>query len=126
MWQFVLNRALVLFAQTTSGAPSVPTGMPAPGTEGVASAAPQAGFHHTVWHTILLFIYFLICLGLVLSVLLQTTKSEGLSGIIGGSTQSVFKGKKGFEEQLQTITNYLAVGFMVMSMLVTFLAFKTK
>jgi len=107
-----------MFAQATSG---VPTGE---GAAESAAATPAATFHHTTWHWLLLFVYFFVSLGLVITVLLQTTKSEGLSGIIGGSTQSVFHGKKGFEERLQEITNYLAVGFITMSFLVSLFAFK--
>jgi protein translocase SecG subunit len=58
------------------------------------------------------------------AVLLQTTKNEGLSGVLGGSSQSMFKGKKGFEETLQEVTNYLAVSFVVMSFLVSIYAFR--
>ena len=104
-----------MFAQATGGDPNVALTTPS------GAAAP---YRHTWLHTVLLFIYFLVCLGLVVAVLLQTTKSEGLSGIMGGSSQSVFRGKKGFEETLQEITNYLAVSFVVMSFLVSLFAFK--
>lgn len=113
MWQMIYNRALVMFAQATGGAPGAP---------------PVRGerFEHQPIHTILLVVYFVICLGLVMAVLLQTSKSEGLSGIIGGSTQSVFKGKKGLEERLSEFTNYLAIAYVVMSLLVSIFAFRVK
>ncbi|MFP4496828.1 MAG: preprotein translocase subunit SecG [Vulcanimicrobiota bacterium] len=113
MWQFVLNRAQLMLAQATS-------------PEMTASPVPMEQFEHTPWHTILLIIYFVVCLALVVAVLLQTTKSEGLSGIIGGSSSSVFKGKKGLDEHLQEWTSYVAVGYIVLSLLITFLAFRVK
>ena len=116
MLHLVFDRAMIMFAQATTGAPS-PVALTNP-------AVTTKHYKHTWLHTVLLFIYFLVCLGLVIAVLLQTTKSEGLSGIMGGSAQSVFRGKKGFEETLQEITNYLAVSFVVMSFLVSLFAFK--
>lgn len=133
MWQLVLNRAMVMFAQATTGTPVAPatpaaTGQPVNVTPMMnnPSVKVQGDYRHTPWHTILLVVYFLVCLGLVIAVLLQTTKSEGLSGIMGGSHQSVFKGKKGFEETLQEATNYLAVSFIVMSFLVSLFAFRSR
>ncbi len=115
MWDIVVSRALVMFAQAT-GSPVVMQ----PTVKG------HGTFRHTIWHTILLIIYFIVCLGLVATILMQTTKSEGLSGVIGGSTQSVFRGKKGFDERLQEITNYLAISFLVLSFIVSLFAFKVK
>lgn len=73
---------------------------------------------------ILLFIYFIICAGLIISILAQTTKSEGLSGTLGGSAQTIFKGKRGLDEKLSIITNYLAVGFLVLSMILSIFVFR--
>jgi len=62
----------------------------------------------------------LLALGLIFIVSIQTTKSEGLSGTIGGQITSSFKGKPGFEERLNDITKYLGIGFFVVSVLVAF------
>ncbi len=51
-------------------------------------------------------------------VAIQQTKSEGLSGTIGGQVTSSFKGKPGFEERLTEWTKYLGIGFFVSSILV--------
>ncbi|MDQ7822994.1 MAG: preprotein translocase subunit SecG [Candidatus Eremiobacteraeota bacterium] len=63
-------------------------------------------------------IYFLVCAGLIAAVMLQTTKSEGLSGMLGGATQSVFRGKKSVEEKIGLITSYLAGAFIVGSLVI--------
>lgn len=69
---------------------------------------------------LLMAFYLMVCVGLIASVLSQTSKNEGLGGMLGGgSTQSVFRGKKSFEEKLGTITNYLAVTFIVLSMMIS-------
>lgn len=73
---------------------------------------------------ILLFVYFVICAALVFLVLVQTSKSEGLSGTLGGSTQSIFKGKKSFEEQIDKITKYTAIAFIVLSIFIGWFAFR--
>jgi protein translocase SecG subunit len=57
-----------------------------------------------------------VSVGLVICVISQTTKHEGL-GVMGGSTQASFRGRPGLEDRLQQITMYLAVAFMVMSFL---------
>jgi len=79
-----------------------------------------------VFQVILLAIYFLVCAGLVAAVLLQTTKSEGLTGSIGGTTQSVFKGRKGIEEKINMITTYLAWIFLGLSLLIALFVFSKR
>lgn len=72
----------------------------------------------------LLVIYFVVCASLVLCVLLQTSKNEGLSGTLGGNVQSVFRGKAGTEEQLGKLTTGLAVTFVLLSFLMQILVFQ--
>lgn len=59
----------------------------------------------------------LALIGIVMS---QATKSEGLSGTIGGKAESAFQGKPGFEERLGEITKWAAVFFMVTSAIVAY------
>lgn len=139
MLSFIFNRAVIMFAQVTSGSPvgASPAGESAPATAPMpmpvaspggigtmAAKAPAVIYSLSIWQVIFLMVYFLVCVGLVVSVLLQTTKSEGLSGIIGGTAQSVFKGKKGFEDRLKEATNVLAVSFIVLSLLLSVLIFR--
>lgn len=69
----------------------------------------------------LLGVQFAASISLIVAVLLQTTKSEGLSGTIGGRSETVFKGKKGAEETLNWITTVLAVTFLISSLLTAIL-----
>jgi preprotein translocase subunit SecG len=71
------------------------------------------------WYVWLVWIVqFLVSVGLVLAVVSQTTKHEGLGGTIGGRASGPsFRGRPGVEDQIQKITAYLAVAFMVTSLL---------
>ena len=57
-------------------------------------------------------------------VALQTTKSEGLSGTIGGQSSASVKVKKGSEERLREFTKWTAVVFMVLSAIVALPIFR--
>ncbi|MCC6445307.1 MAG: preprotein translocase subunit SecG [Armatimonadetes bacterium] len=57
-------------------------------------------------------------IGLIAVVMSQTTKSEGLSGTIGGKTSASWRGKPGLEEKLDQFTKILAWAFMIASALV--------
>lgn len=62
-----------------------------------------------------------VALGLIGIIMSQSTKSEGLSGTIGGKAESAFRGKPGTEEKIQEWTKWLAVAFLVTSALVGYL-----
>jgi preprotein translocase subunit SecG len=72
---------------------------------------------HTL-HILLSILQVLAAVGLIGVVAIQQTKSEGLGGTIGGKVTSSFKGKPGFEDRLNDITRYLAIGFFALSILV--------
>ncbi|MDH7601284.1 MAG: preprotein translocase subunit SecG [Armatimonadota bacterium] len=57
---------------------------------------------------------------LIAIVMSQATKSEGLTGTIGGKAESAFQGKPGFEERLGEITKWAAITFLVMSAIVAY------
>ncbi len=59
-------------------------------------------------------------LALIDIVMSQATKSEGLTGTIGGKTESAFQGKPGLEDRLQEITTWAAISFMVVSTIVAY------
>lgn len=124
MWQYVFNSAAMMFAQAATGVPASGEGAPAANVTNVDVVAGTA-YNHTILHSIFLIVYFVVCVGLVVAVLLQTTKNEGLSGAIGGASKPVFKGKKGFEEVLQEYTNYLAIAFVVLSLGMSIFLFKS-
>ncbi len=62
--------------------------------------------------TVLTIIYLVLCLALIVTVLLQSGRSAGLGAIAGGA-QSLIGKKKGLDEKLGQLTTYLAVAFML-------------
>jgi preprotein translocase subunit SecG len=62
--------------------------------------------------TVLTIIYLVICLILIASVLLQSGRSAGLGAIAGGA-QSLVGKKKGLDEKLGKVTTYVAITFML-------------
>ena len=70
--------------------------------------------------TLLMIIQFFVAIGLIAAVLLQDSKGEGL-GSIGGGGRMFFNQAKGTEKVLEKATTYLAVGFMVLSVVLSIL-----
>lgn len=64
-------------------------------------------------------IYVLVCLALIFVVLRQEDKEGGLSGAIVGGGESYWAKNKGrsIEGQLEKATRYLAIVFIVLSVL---------
>lgn len=72
--------------------------------------------------TMLIVIQMLSAVGLIVLVMSQTTKSEGLTGTIGGKASSSFRGKPGIDDKLAGLTKWCAIAFMVASALVYYVA----
>jgi preprotein translocase subunit SecG len=65
--------------------------------------------------TVFTAIQLVAALGLLGVVMSQATKSEGLTGTIGGKAESAFRGKPGGEDRLHSITKWTAIAFIVSS-----------
>ncbi len=67
-------------------------------------------------------IHLLICVGLIISVLLQSSKGEGLAGAFGGGgmTGTVFGGR-GAATFLAKATTVLAISFFASAMILSFM-----
>ena len=70
--------------------------------------------------TFFIILQIISALALIGIVMSQATKSEGLSGTIGGKAESAFQGKPGFEDKLSEITKWAAVFLLVTSALVAY------
>ena len=106
----VLNFLFFLQAEAPASLPSAPE----PGGAG-------AGGGLSVFF---IFVYLLVCVGLIVFTLIQTTKSEGLSGVIGGASQSIFRGKKSVEEKISQWNTYLAVSFIILSIIIALFTYR--
>ena len=71
--------------------------------------------------TLFVVLQMISAIALILIVMSQATKSEGLSGTIGGKSESAFQGKPGLEERLSDITRWSAWTFLAMSLVVMLL-----
>ena len=63
------------------------------------------------------------CLALIVLVLMQQSKSAGLSGAIGGGAETFFGKKKAasYEGKLETYTKIAAAAFMVLAIVLLIL-----
>ena len=68
--------------------------------------------------------HFLVSLILIALVVSQTSKSEGLGAVAGGSSGPSLRGRAGVDEKLAEYTKYAAIAFMVLSALLYILATK--
>ncbi|RLC46773.1 MAG: preprotein translocase subunit SecG [Candidatus Cloacimonadota bacterium] len=67
-------------------------------------------------YTVLLTIHILVSIGLVVSVLLQSSKGGGLGGAFGGSSDTLFGGQTA-SSFLKKATRTLGAAFMIISLL---------
>ena len=74
-------------------------------------------------HALFLSFYVVVCFGLIISVLLQSSKGEGLAGAFGGGggvSGAVFGGR-GAANVLSRATTVLAVLFMFLAIVLSFM-----
>jgi preprotein translocase subunit SecG len=69
--------------------------------------------------TVINIVFVAAAIGMIASVLLQTSKSAGLSGGLGGGAQTTFGKKKGVDDLLSKMTVVFAVLFMVLAIVLT-------
>jgi preprotein translocase subunit SecG len=71
-----------------------------------------------VFYILLCVIQFFVAVGLIIVVTMQDSKNDGLTGQIGTTATTSFKGKAGREEHLGLLTRNLAIVFFVVSLIV--------
>lgn len=77
----------------------------------------------TVAQIVISIIYFIVALALIAIVILQSGKSAGLSGAIGGGAETFLsKNKaKSVDARLAKLTKWVAIGFMVLTLVMCFI-----
>ena len=63
-------------------------------------------------------IHLIVCIALIVIVLFQADKGEGLAGAFGGGASATIFGERGGETQISKMTTILAVVFMVTSLVI--------
>jgi preprotein translocase subunit SecG len=71
--------------------------------------------------TFLIILHVLICIGLILSILLQSGKGSDLGAAFGGSSQTIF-GSAGAVPFLNKLTTAVAIAFMITSLSLALIA----
>lgn len=71
--------------------------------------------------TLILVLHALVAIGLIVTVVMQSSKSAGLSGTIAGGAEQVFGKKKGMDEVLNRISSILAVLFILTALILIFI-----
>jgi preprotein translocase subunit SecG len=71
--------------------------------------------------TFLIILHVLICIGLILSILLQSGKGSDLGAAFGGSSQTIF-GSAGAIPFLNKLTTGVAIAFMITSLSLALIA----
>ena len=64
-------------------------------------------------------VHFIVCIGLVVVVLLQANKGEGLAGAFGGGASSTIFGDRGDGGIMAKVTTGMAIIFMVTSLIIS-------
>ena len=77
-------------------------------------------------YNLLLGIHVIVCLVLIIVVLLQSSKGGGLAGAFGGGGGQTMFGGGETATFLSRMTTYLAVAFMVLSLMLAFLSAQQK
>ena len=68
--------------------------------------------------TFLIVLFVVVCFGMVVSILLQSSKGQGLAGTFGGAGASAVFGGRGAATFLSKTTSILAVSYMVLCLLI--------
>jgi protein translocase SecG subunit len=64
-------------------------------------------------YTFVLALFIIVCISLVIAILLQSSKGEGLASTFGGSGGGAVFGQKATASFLSKATTWLASGFMI-------------
>jgi len=81
------------------------------------SLQPSWGSDHALVMYVVQILFIVTVVGLIALMSIQTTKTEGLSGSIGGRMESAYKGRLGLEQQLSRLTTVFAIGFIFLAIL---------
>jgi preprotein translocase subunit SecG len=68
--------------------------------------------------TFLIILFVLVCVAMVIAILLQSSKGQGLAGTFGGTGASAVFGGRGAATFLSKTTTVLAVSYMILCLLI--------
>ena len=68
--------------------------------------------------TFLVILFIFACFGMIVSILLQSSKGQGLAGTFGGAGASAVFGGRGVATFLSKATTVLAISYIILSLLI--------
>jgi preprotein translocase subunit SecG len=104
----------LLFLAATPAA-ALPTAAPAAVPTNFEFTPVTFGAQHPILLTIIQALFILTSLVLIVLMSMQTTKNEGLSGSIGGRSESAYRGRLGLDQQLTRLTGGIASAYVVLA-----------
>lgn len=75
----------------------------------------SAGSQHPVLLFVIQALFIATAAAMIVLMSVQTTKNEGLSGSIGGRSESAYRGRIGFDQQLTRLTGGVAIAFVFLA-----------
>jgi preprotein translocase subunit SecG len=101
----------------TAGA-AIPTPIPfSPPPAGITNFATSFADQHPGLIIAIEVLFMIATIGLIALMSVQTTKTEGLSGSIGGRAEAAYKGRLGFEQQITRVTSVTAVTWIALAVI---------
>jgi protein translocase SecG subunit len=101
------------FAATPVGA--APTLVPGAVPTGFQYAQESFASQHPALLFIVQALFIACSIFLIVLMSIQTTKNEGLSGSIGGRSESAYRGRLGLDQQLMRLTSGLAAAYVLLA-----------
>ena len=120
----MLASILTLLAATPAAAAATPAAsLPTPIPVGtLPPAAPQILFHNATiaenypWlGTTVEYLFLIATVVLIALMSAQTTKTEGLSGTIGGRAEAAYHGRLGLDQQITRLTTFAAYSWFILA-----------
>jgi len=106
-----------MFAVSAAAPTVAPTVAPVAPLPTQSFSFPQAtwGSQHAIIMYAVQILFAVTLVGLIGLMSMQTTKTEGLSGTIGGRAESAYRGRLGMDQQVTRLTSGFAVAFIVLA-----------
>lgn len=123
MFENILFQLMGFAVQAAPAVPALPVSAAPAAAQTVQQVAGQAASNPLsgAFTVLCMIVYGLVCLALVLLVMFQNSKQDGLAGLMGGGMQNVFRGKQSVEQKISGITTWVATAFILCSIGIYFL-----
>jgi preprotein translocase subunit SecG len=121
MIQYVLALAAATpvppFKPAATPAGAIPTPIPLAPPVPTAFAPPTFADSHPGLIIVIEVLFMIATIAVIALMSVQTTKTEGLSGTIGGRAEAAYHGRLGLDQQITRITTGAAVSWFVLAVI---------